>query len=63
MRVREDNGVRMQPLKFSQPIKAAINHHFGAAIGHEQRSVHSMAARPRFDFAAGAQKGELHQER
>jgi hypothetical protein len=32
MRVREHDRPRMQPLKVSQPIKAAIDHHIGAAI-------------------------------
>jgi len=56
MRVREHDRVGVQPLKFSQPIKAAINHNVGAAIRHEQRAVHAMPPRPRFDFPTRAEK-------
>ena len=60
MCVRENNCVRMQPLKFSQPIEATINHNLGATIGDEERTMHAMPPGPRFDLAAGAEKGEPH---
>src|SRR5947207_1759135 len=60
MRVCEHDRVRMQPLKFSKPIKAAIDHHPGAAIRHEQRSVHAMPPGSRVDFTARAEEPEFH---
>ena len=60
VRVRENDRVGSEPFKPSEPIKAAINHHVGAAIRHEQRTVHAMPPRPRFDFPTRAEKRELH---
>ena len=60
MRVGERDRVRVQSLKFSEPIKAAIDHHLCAAIRDEQRSVHAMLRRARFDLAARAEEGEFH---
>jgi hypothetical protein len=36
MRVCKHDRAGAQPLKFSQPIKAAINHHIAPAVGNEQ---------------------------
>ena len=36
MRVCKHDRAGTQPLKFSQPIKAAINHHIGPAVADEQ---------------------------
>ena len=60
MRVCEHDRVRMQPLKFSKPIKAAIDHHACAVIRHEQRSVHAMPPGSRVDFTARAEEREFH---
>jgi hypothetical protein len=62
MRVREHNCARVQPLKFSQPIKSAIDHHARAAVAHQQRCVHPMPARAHLDLAARAEKSQFHQE-
>jgi hypothetical protein len=61
MGVREHDRPRMQPLKFSHPIKAAINHHIGTAIRNHQRSMHTMPSRALFDFTARNEKRKLHQ--
>ncbi len=60
--MREHDCVEMEPLKFSQPIKSAIDHHLLPAIGHQQRAVHMMSPRPRFDLSTGAEEREFHQE-
>ena len=60
MRMCEHDRVRMQPLKFSKPIKAAIDHHACAAIRHEQRSVHAMPPGSRLDLTARAEEREFH---
>jgi hypothetical protein len=52
----------MQPLKFSQPIKATIDHHVRAAVGHKQRCMHAMASRARLDLAACAEERQFRQE-
>src|SRR5438046_8694415 len=39
MRVYEHDRVRMQPLKFSKQVKAAIEHHTVDAIPQQQASV------------------------
>jgi hypothetical protein len=60
MRVREHDRPRMQPLKFSQPIKAAIDHHVGTAIRDHQRSVHTMASRPLLNLTTRAKERQFH---
>src|SRR5947207_5659274 len=60
MRVCEHDRVRMQPLKFSKPVKAAIDHHACAAIRHEQRSVHAMPPGSCLDLTARAEEREFH---
>ena len=60
MGVSEDNPAGTQPLEFSQPIEAAIDHHPGAAIRHQERAVHAISSRPRLDLTARAKKDELH---
>jgi hypothetical protein len=50
----------MQPLKFSQPIKTAIDHHVGIAIRHHQRSMHSMASRPLLNLTARTEERQFH---
>src|SRR5436190_10516606 len=63
MRMCEHDRVRMQPLKFSKPVKAAIEHHACAAIRHEQRSVHAMPPGSRLDLTARAEEREFHSKR
>ena len=60
MGMSQHDGVGMQVLEFSQPIQSAIEHHIGAAIRHEQGSVHAMPPCSRRDFSAGAEKDEFH---
>ena len=63
MRVREHDRAGMQALKFSQPIKTAVDHHTRAAVAHQQRCVHAMAACACLDFTARAEKRQLHRDR
>ena len=63
MRVREHDRARTQPLKFSKPIKAAIDHHIGAAAGDHQRRVHVMPSRPLLNLTARAEKYQVHLEK
>jgi hypothetical protein len=60
MRVREHDRIWMQPLKFPQPIKAAIDHHVRAAIRDHQRGMPMMPSRPLLNLAAGAEEREFH---
>src|SRR5437016_10691176 len=60
MRVREHDRLRMQPLKFSQPIKAAIDHHIGAAIRDHRRGTHGMPSRALLDLTARAKERQFH---
>src|SRR5207249_10651892 len=60
MRMGEHDRVGMQPLKFPQPIKAAVDHHAYAAIRCEQRSVHAMPPGSRLDLAACSEEAEFH---
>ena len=60
VRVRENDRAGSEPFKPSEPIKAAINHHLCATIPDQQRTVHAMPRRPRFDFPACAQEREFH---
>src|SRR5207248_10491334 len=60
MRMGEYDSLRMQPLEFSQPIKAAIDHDIGTAIRDHQRNVHAMASRPLFDLTACAEECQFH---
>ena len=63
MRVGEHDRAGAQPLEFSQPIKAAIDHQSGAAIRDQQRAMHIMPSRPRLDLPARAKKREFHRSR
>ena len=63
MRVGKHDRVRMKKRKFSEPIKAAVDHHVGPAIRDEQRAVHSMPSGPRLDLPAGAEEREFHRAR
>jgi hypothetical protein len=63
MRMRKHDRAGMQPLKFSQPIEAAVNHHGRATMGNQQRSVHAMPPRPRCDLAPCTKEGEFHRTR
>ena len=63
MRMREHNRARMQPFKFSDPIKAAVDHHVGGAIRDHQRSMHSMPSRPLLNLTARAKKRQRHLKR
>src|SRR5436305_13864227 len=63
MRMCEHDRVRMQPLKFSKPVKAAIDHHACTAIRHEQRSMHAMPPSTRLDLTARAEEREFHSKR
>jgi hypothetical protein len=60
MRMGEHDRARLQSLKFSQPILAAVDHHVGAAIRNHERSVHTMPARPSIDLPARAEKCQFH---
>jgi len=60
MRVREHNRAGMHPLKFSQPIKAAIDHYIGAAVRNHQRSVHTVPSCSLLDLAACAEESQFH---
>jgi hypothetical protein len=62
MRVREHDRARVKPLKFPQPIEAAIDHYVRAAVGHKQRCMHAMPSRARLDLAACAEERQFHQE-
>jgi hypothetical protein len=62
MRVCEHDGVGMQPLKFPQPIEAAIDHYARAAVGHKQRCMHAMPSHARLHLAACAEERQFHQE-
>lgn len=63
MRVREHDRPRTQPFKFSQPIKAAIDHHISTAIRNQQRSMHTMSSGVRVDLATRAWKRQFHSEK
>jgi hypothetical protein len=60
VRVCEHYRVRMQPLKFSQPIEAAIDHHIRAAVRHHERGMHAMPSGPVVDLAARAEECQFH---
>src|SRR5438309_10226857 len=60
MRVREHDRLRMQPLKLSQTIKAAIDHHIGIAIRDHQRGMHAMPSRALLDLTARAKERQFH---
>src|SRR5438067_9975394 len=62
MRVSEHDRSGVQALKFSQPIKTAIDHHFCTAIRNQQRSVHAMAPCAHVDLAARAYELQFHRE-
>ena len=63
MRVREHDRARVKPLKFPQPIEAAIDHHVRAAVGHQQRCMHSMPSRACLNLTACAEKRQFHLEK
>jgi hypothetical protein len=63
MGMREHDRAGMQPLKFSQPIEAAIDHHIGVTMRDHQRCVHPMPPRPFLDLAPSPEECELHSER
>ena len=58
--VAENNRVGSESFEFAEPIESAIDHHFGAAIRDEKRTMHPMASGSGFDFAAGAQEDDFH---
>ena len=60
MRVREHDRPRVNPLKFPQPIEAAIDHYVCTAVRDQQRGVHPVPSRARLDFAARAEKRQVH---
>jgi hypothetical protein len=59
MSVGEDDGGWRNRAKRLQPIGAAIDHDAGAAPPDKERAVTAMAARPRLDLAACAEKGQF----
>jgi hypothetical protein len=54
MRVGEHNRAGMQPLEFSEPIKATVDHHIRVAIRDQERGVHRMAPSARRDLTTCA---------
>ena len=60
MRMREHDRAGIDAIQFSQPIKAAIDHHIVGAIRDQQRRVHLMTPRARINFAARAEKRQFH---
>src|SRR6266567_5249479 len=52
----------MQPLKFPEPIEAAIDHHIRGAIRDHQRGMHTMPSRSLLNLTARAEECQFHQE-
>jgi hypothetical protein len=63
MRMREHDRIGMEPLKFSQPIKAAVDYHICAAVRNHQGRVHAMPSRPLLYLTARAEEGQFHREK
>src|SRR5439155_2431433 len=62
MRVREHDRGWLYAFQFSKPIKSAIDHHGCTAIRYQQRGVHPMSPRPRINFTACAEEGQVHRD-
>jgi len=56
MRVRYENGGRLDLINQMQPIRAAIEHDSGLRAPHEQCAVTAMQSGFYIDFAARTQK-------
>ena len=58
--MREHDRAGIYAFQFSQPIKAAIDHHIGAAIRDHQRGMHAMPSRALLDLTARAKERQFH---